>query len=121
MLNLERSYLAMFFMLDEYWDETKHDSLAAMLGSLNPFLFKDSISADPAAFQNWVDSVKKVTDEGVLTYDEAFQASLIFLKLYQIEFGFEVGGVIDELSAMTGKNERWINCIKKAREQQLGS
>jgi hypothetical protein len=109
--------MAMFFMLDEYWDETRHDSLAAMLGSLNPFLFEDSISADPAAFQSWVDSVKKVTGEDVLTYDEAFQASLIFLKLYQIEFGFEIGWIIDELSVASGKNERWINCVKKAREQ----
>lgn len=119
MLSVKQGYLAMFLMLVKYWDETKHDSLGAMLGSLNPFLFKGYISADPAAILDWEKSVKKVTDKEMLTEDEAFEASLIFLSLYQNDFGFEIGWIIDDLGITEIRGMRWNDGIARAREYEM--
>ena len=62
-LSLEEAYLAMFYMLDEYYNSTKNDDLGALLSSLNPYLFIDSISADSAAWSDWIDIVSEVTHE----------------------------------------------------------
>jgi hypothetical protein len=119
MLSVKQGYLAMFLMLVKYWDETKCDSLGAMLGSLNPFLFKGYISADPAAFVDWVNSVKKVTVKEMLTEDEAFEASLMFVSLYRNDFGFEVGWIIDDLGITQISDMRWNDGVDRAREYEM--
>lgn len=58
-MNLRQSYLAMFYLLDEYYDVTKNDILGSLLGSLNPFLFSDGMPADQAAWIDWENCIKK--------------------------------------------------------------
>lgn len=56
----KQSYNTLFSILDKYYDETKNNSLGALLGSMNPELFCDSNSADPAVFEDFCECIKTI-------------------------------------------------------------
>jgi len=117
MLDMKQGYLTMFYMLDDhYWEKTKNDSLGGMLSDLSPHIFVGCISADPAAWDDWINSVKKITEAELLTDKEALQASIVFLEFYMTEFGFEIGWIVDDIKSMSSDNEMWLSSIKKSIE-----
>jgi len=104
----------MFYLLDKFYQDTNDDCLGSLLGGFNPYLFSDSMSADPAAWSDWETSVKKITSEELLTSDEAFQATKIFVSFHQEEFGFDLSWLIDNLNTMTPYCEEWKTSIRQA-------
>ncbi|MCL2774335.1 MAG: barstar family protein [Oscillospiraceae bacterium] len=118
-LDLKQGYLAMFYLLDEhYWKTTKNDSLAMVLGFLSPFTFIDSMSADPACWIEWQETVKKITNEDSMTSEEVLKASIKFLEIYSNDF-FQIGWVIDALKKLSPESDIWINYIKKALGESI--
>jgi hypothetical protein len=59
MMNLteKEAFAAMFYYLDSYYDRTKSDEIGSILGDLT--LLADGMPADPAAWEDWNDAVKK--------------------------------------------------------------
>ena len=95
MMTLEQSYKYVFKILDDYYDRTHNDELGAMLGGLNPNLFQDQMSADPAAWDDWIDAVRKVTQNEYITEEEARTAMLVLMKGYNDHHGFDLSDVIE--------------------------
>lgn len=58
-LTIEQAYRAMFYFLEREYELTKSDELGGMLGSLSWHIWKDGGPADPAAWQDWQDAVRK--------------------------------------------------------------
>lgn len=114
-LSLEEAYLAMFYMLDEYYNSTKNDDLGALLSSLNPYLFIDSISADSAAWSDWIDIVSEVTHEKKITSVEAFKSMINFLEFYEKEFCFNLETILKELKNKYIYDDKWEEYINKIR------
>ena len=114
-LSLEEAYLAMFYMLDEYYNSTKNDDLGALLSSLNPHLFIDSISADSAAWSDWIDIVSEVTHEKKITSVEAFKSMIKFLEFYEKEFCFNLETILKELKNKYIYDDKWEEYINKIR------
>lgn len=110
-LNLKQGYLAMFNILEQYYDSTKNEELGELLGSMNPALFVDSQSADSAMYFDWENIVDKVTIKKSMTSLEAFQAMILFLKFYQKEFGFKLGWILEELEKKSVFQEKWTSNI----------
>ena len=104
-------------MLDEhYWENTKNDALGSLLGDLSPYIFEGSISADPAAWTDWVSCVKKVSDLDMLKSDEVLQVCRIFLGFYMTDFGFDVGWILQDLEKLSAESDIWLTCVKKSYE-----
>ena len=117
MLSKEQAYLAMFFMLDQhYWTSTKNDSLGQLLGSLNPYLFIGSKTADPAAWEDWIDSITRITDASLLSPDEALKACMVFLEFYMSEFGFDVGWILEDIRNMSDNDKVWLFYVNHATD-----
>ena len=95
----EKAYLSMFYVIDAYYSAHPSDSVGSLLGDLNPFLFKDAISADPAAYDDFCDCFAK-TAKGreVDDFDVGYRAAISFLKYYNDEFGFELENLIRDFS-----------------------
>ena len=93
-MTLEQAYKYIFKILDNYYDKTHNDELGALLSGLNPHLFKKRISADPAAWDDWMDAVQKVTPRENITEDEARKAMLMLMKEYNDHHGFDLEEVI---------------------------
>jgi len=113
-LSIKQSYLAMFYLLDSIYDNTKDECLGSLLGGFNPHLFVESMSADPAAWGDWKNMVIRITNKELLTVDEALEVTQKFIIFHRDEFGFDLDWLIDRLNTMTSNNEDWLSSIKKA-------
>lgn len=111
-LNLKQAYLTTFYFLDMIYDENKNDVLGGLLGSMNPNIFIDNISADPAIWEDWENCAKTITKDGFLTANQAFQVMILFLEFNQNEFGDNLSWIILELKK-SYENEKWIECANK--------
>jgi hypothetical protein len=64
LLTLEQAFCAMFYFLEHEYELTKSDDIGAMLGSLDWTVWVGCDGpADPAAWQDWKDAVKKAAKE----------------------------------------------------------
>jgi hypothetical protein len=131
-LNPEQAYDAMVQFFDLYFKRTRSDALAGILGGLQFNLDPDTgerLTFDPAYWGEWLATVRKVADGDELTVEQAFDAIIEFLEIYQ-RTGF-VEGVdtfLKELSFtadhVTGKRQtarrdswaEWLECVQDAAE-----
>jgi hypothetical protein len=60
-LTLLEAYKAMLSFLDEYYFHYELDNLGGILGSLE--LMPNNTTADPAAWEDWLEAVKRVLAE----------------------------------------------------------
>jgi hypothetical protein len=58
-ITVKEAYRAMFCFLEEYFDRTKTEEIAALLGGLN--LAEDGKPMDPAMWDDWLSAVERVT------------------------------------------------------------
>lgn len=59
-LTILEAYQAMISFLDEYYFRFGQDNLGVILGSIQ--LRSDQTTADPAAWQDWIEAVNRVLD-----------------------------------------------------------
>ncbi len=117
MLTKRQAYLATFYYLDRIYDETRDENLGNLLSSMNPFLFLNSLSADPAIWIDWTMCVEKVTKKTKLSEQEAFTAMIVFLDFNQVEFSVDFSPIINEVQN-AGADANWKASMLQARLQQ---
>jgi len=61
-LTLEQAFCAMFYFLENEYRLTNSDDIGGLLGSLDWTIWDASGPADPAAWEDWLDAVKKARD-----------------------------------------------------------
>lgn len=62
-LTHREAYAAMYAYLEQVFDRTKSDDIGSLLGGMS--LLPDGGTADPAAWNDWIDAIGKATAEGV--------------------------------------------------------
>ena len=106
----KQSYKTLFFLLEEFYTETKNDSVGILLGSMDFELFDGSDSADPAAFEDFCDCLndcyKNTSTENIQT---AFLAAKQFLNFYKNEFGFNLSDVEEYIDYKKFEEEFVVN------------
>jgi len=65
-LTLEQAYCAMFYFLKKEYEMTKSDDIGGLLSSLDGTIWTDGGSADPAAWKDWLDAVKKMRSSSLI-------------------------------------------------------
>lgn len=90
-----KAFVTLYRFLDNLYKKEQNDSLGTLLGDMNPDLFVNSISADPAVYEDFYDCAKECY-ESSRTSDArtAFLSSMKFLRMYHDEFGSELQDVI---------------------------
>lgn len=58
-LTIEQSYRAMFYFLEQEYERTKADEIGGLLSSLSWEITHGHGPADPGAWQDWQDAIKK--------------------------------------------------------------
>jgi len=58
-LTAKQAYRAMLNFLEQEYERTKSDDIAGLLSSLSWEITGDAGPADPGAWQDWMDAVKK--------------------------------------------------------------
>ena len=57
-ITTKEAFLAMFSFLEKHYELTKSDDIAALLGSMS--LLEEGVTADPAMWEEWQESIKRV-------------------------------------------------------------
>lgn len=85
----KKAYNTLFIVLEELYEKTKNNSLGALLGSMDPNLFLESNSADPAAYEDFCECLNECLNNSlVANVKTAYHASVQFLNFYKNEFGY---------------------------------
>jgi|GEM_PF-694979 len=113
-MTLRQSFIAAYFFLDMYYEETKNDDFLDIISGMNPFLWATGGSADPAAEYDWADVAKTVTNEKVLTKEQGFQIMYNYVEFFITEFGFDFNWILNGLSKKTSNSHDWQKCIDAA-------
>lgn len=86
-LSIDQAYDVVVDYLDKYYKKTKLDELGDLVGDM--MLLDDNISLDPAAIDDWKDSVEKILSQHhsevsnqELTPTGAYAAMIDYLKEY---------------------------------------
>lgn len=74
-----------FFMLNACWEDNKDENLAHFLSEMNPYLWNDETSADPA----WYEEFKEFMKGKSLGKDNGFQLAKEYLKTIDFYPGLE--------------------------------
>jgi hypothetical protein len=107
----------MFNLMDDFYQDTKDDCLGSLLGGFSPHLFTDSMPADSAAWNDWENTVNKITVKEWLTSDEVLRATREFIDFHQNEFGFDLKWLIKELDTISVDSEKWLKTLEKAMRE----
>jgi hypothetical protein len=136
-LTIEQAYRAMFYFFEHEYEMTNSSELGGMLGSLSWKTWLKKGPADPAAWDDWKDAVKKaltihgniasgeeVISEQQLTIKQAYHAMFCFLEHeYELVNSDEIAVMIDSFSLGNGENagpadpliwKNWQNAVEKA-------
>lgn len=95
----KQSYTALYNIIDKFYAEDKNDFIANLASDMCPGTFKDSNSADPAVYEDFLDCLNfcfAETDKIDVT--TAFKAAIRFLEMYRDEFGFEINDYIERIT-----------------------
>ena len=96
-MTLTEAYEHMFQILLNYWLKSNKMSrdLGEMLSEFNTKTFKDRKPADPAAWEDWVDAVRKITPNDDISEEQTGKSMIELLKEYNSHQGFDLKDVID--------------------------
>lgn len=60
-LTIQEAFKSMVVFLEKYYARTGSDDIGGLLGDM--MILGDGTTADPAAWHDWLDSVKKIKEE----------------------------------------------------------
>lgn len=114
MLTKEQAFMAAFKYLDKIYDLEPNETLGDLLSSMNPYLFTNSRSADPAIWTDWEMCINNITNSDDVTEVEAFQAMISFLNFNQQEFGYDLKNILKDITNKYNSQE-WIEAIRSVK------
>lgn len=79
-----QSFLMMFYILDQCFDDCQESDLGSILGSMSPEFMEDGLPMDTAIFNDWLER----TDVTLLNKENIIQAVYRFLNYYESEFEY---------------------------------
>ncbi len=115
-LNHKDTFLCMFSLLDNYWEQNKMDDLGALLGSMNPYLFGDGRPIDNKIEYDW----EQVTGKNQhITVEEGYNYVIQFLE--KQEDWLNLSTVISDLKkAYENQDNYWLKWLKLFKKKNGG-
>jgi len=113
-MTIKQAYIAAFELLVYCYNKSEGDELIDLLSCMDPYSWADGEAFDPATYEDWLNSVKVVTNDEQLTEMQAFQSMLEFLKFHERRFKFAPQWLINELEEVTYDKSKWLECIAYA-------
>jgi hypothetical protein len=95
----KEALLHIFYILNRYWihtsDKKPIDDLGLFLGEFDIISDDENPTADPAAWDDWENTIRKVTKVENVTEEDALKAMILLLKEYNDNQGFNLKIVIE--------------------------
>jgi len=112
----KQAFMATYKFLEIYYDETADNRLIDLLSGMNPLLWIDGGSADPAIYNDWLEISKKFISDEQIDAKKAFLAMFEFLVFYEKEFDYVPEWLIEDLRGKSHSTPKWLECVAATGE-----
>lgn len=107
MISCYDTFRLLYYSLDSIWEENKDENLGEFCSNMNPFLWKDEGSADPALYSHFKNLFeKKYKNE--CSYEDAYNFSKDYLKN---EVDIYAKYALDAFNKISF--EKWLETLKE--------
>lgn len=89
----------MFHLLVSIYSRYPYNNLAVILGDINPYLFKDRMPADPAAWQDFYEYYEDAKVAYSSELETAYYTAIRFLRVYEEEWDYPIPYAMKEFTA----------------------
>lgn len=96
-----KAFLATFCLLDNLYSRFPYKNLGVVLGDMDPYIFKDGMSADPAAWADFSKYYEEAKESYSTEFDIAYYTSIRFLRVYEEEWDFPIPYAMKEFTPET--------------------
>ena len=93
-----KAFMSMFYLLDSIYSRFPYNNLGVVLSDICPFTFKDSMSADPAAWQDFCEYYEEAKDGYSSEFEAAYYTAIRFLRVYEEEWGYPIPYAMKEFT-----------------------
>lgn len=94
-MSIQEAYIVMYNFLDDYYCRgSENASLASLLSDMDPNIFSDKKTADPATYNDWYNCISRYVKNGEIQKENILTALKDFLLYYQQVFGYQLKDVI---------------------------
>jgi hypothetical protein len=116
-ITLIKALKAMELFLEKYYDENNGDDLGLLLSDISTTIFVDGGTADPAAYEDWLDAILLITGDRsttILSEQQAFDVMLSYVKAFGLRIkSHEINDLLEEiLNNNSPSSENWIFWLK---------
>ena len=101
-MNTMQSFLMLFYLLDQCFDDCPEESLGGLLGAISPELWRDGQPADKAVLLDW----EKFSRRETVNAQNIVRIICDFLECYENQFGFNFA-----------QTKRWL--LSQASEKNI--
>ena len=107
-----QTFWAAYTLLDElHKQKLAHDeNLTELLIDMNPFIFSDRTSADPALWAEWNELAKETQNNSMIVDADAFELLCLFLHKNEQLYRYCTKTILQELESSVFQ-ERWSNLL----------
>lgn len=74
------------------------ESLSILLSDMNPWLFSDDLSADSAAYDDWLEIAEKIVKNKNINEKEMKLIAIEYVRWFSDEFGYNLENVLNLLT-----------------------
>lgn len=85
-----KAFLAMFNLLDSIYSQYPYNNLGVVLSDICPYTFKDSMTADPAAWDDFCEYYKEAEAVNDSEFKTGYDTAIRFLRVYEDEWGYPI-------------------------------
>ncbi len=107
-MNIYKTFIYMFYALDAVYDEEPNDNLGNYLSGLNPFLFNDEGSANPAEYEEFKTAYMKFFNSTKQNTENIYEFCKSYLNKSAPKEAIEAFEKV--------KKQEWIESFESAEE-----
>ena len=93
-----KAFMAMYELLDKIYWQKPDDNLSVVLSDICPFTFKGSMSADPAAWDDFGEYYKEAEAVCDSEFKTGYDTAIRFLRVYEEEWGYPIPYAMEEFT-----------------------
>ncbi len=85
-----KAFLAMYSLLKSVYSTHPYGNLAVVMGDINPYIWKDCMSGDPASWDEFCEFFKDSKDAYSTEFDAAYYTCIKYLRQYEEEWDYPI-------------------------------
>ena len=97
-----------------------NESLSILLSDMNPWLFSDSLSADPASYEDWLEIVGRIVKDETIEEEQMILVAIEYVRWFSNEFGYNLDDVLNLLTDNSKISDEFHTMSLKYYESKIG-